>query len=73
MLGAHKALVWCCLPWEQLLLLIYLDKTSFTAREGVGRKHLQNSNASDQNFLIELNKRPASQPSTLGPVVTQVK
>lgn len=56
MLGVHKALVWCCLPWEQLLLLICLDKTSFTAREGVGRENLQNSSASDQSLLTELNK-----------------
>lgn len=63
MLGAHKALVWCYLPWEQLLLLICLDKTSFTAREGVGRENLQNSSASDQSFFTELNKRPASLPA----------
>lgn len=44
--------------------------------KGVGTEHLQNSSASDQTLLIELNKRPAflSAPAsiTLGPVVTQV-
>lgn len=34
MLGTPVALAWCCLHWEQLLLLICLDKMSPRARGG---------------------------------------
>lgn len=44
------------------------------SQQGVGAENFQNSSASDQTLLTELNKRPASLPGpaiiTLGPVVT---